>query len=32
VCSSDLAARATPTLCDAMATFKVAADVPSCRK
>src|SRR2546426_2969297 len=26
------AARATPTLCDAMATFKVAADVPTCRK
>src|SRR5439155_164363 len=26
------AARATPTLCDALATFKVAADVPTCRK
>src|SRR5712692_9468342 len=26
------AARATPPLCDAMATFKVAADVPTCRK
>src|SRR3989442_1516479 len=26
------AARATPPLCDALATFKVAADVPTCRK
>jgi hypothetical protein len=26
------AARATPALCEAMATFKVAADVPVCHR